>query len=82
MSSPVGSAVAASSTTTSRPPKSRVEPAERAEANSRISEIGKLPLEQDAAHHAADLAGGADDADPHAVAARAEAAQRGPRRGA
>ncbi len=40
MSRPLGSAVAASSTTTSRSPQARVEPAERAEAKNRSSETG------------------------------------------
>ena len=41
MSSPAGSAVAASSTVTSRSPNGSTVPAERAEAKKRISSIGK-----------------------------------------
>ena len=41
MSSPLGSAVAASSTVISLPRHGRVEPADRAEAKNRISAIGK-----------------------------------------
>ena len=64
MSSPRGSAVAASSTRTSTPSHGSVVPADRAEAKNRISSIGKRPLGEDAPHHAADLAGRSDDADP------------------
>ena len=63
MSRPLGSAVAASSTTISRSPNGSTVPAERAEAKNRISSAGKLALEQDLAHRDADLPGGADDAD-------------------
>ena len=68
MSSPVGSAVAASSTVISPSPQGRVLPAERAEAKNRSSLIGKFALGEDLPHHGADLAGRADDADPQAVA--------------
>ena len=63
MSSPLGSAVAASSTTTSRPANGSTVPAERAEAKKRISSTGKARSSEDLAHGDADLAGGADDAD-------------------
>ena len=68
MSRPVGSAVAASSTVISPSPHGRVLPAERAEAKNRSSLSGKLRSARICAHHGADLAGGADDADPQAVA--------------
>ena len=42
MSSPVGSAVAASSTTMSVPSNAKTEPALRAEAKNRISSMGKF----------------------------------------
>ena len=42
MSSPVGSASATSSTTTSRPCQGSVDPADRAEAKNRISATGKF----------------------------------------
>ena len=61
MSRPVGSAVSASSTTTSRSPHVIVVPAERAEAKNRISATGKSRSSEDPPHHGADLAGGADD---------------------
>ena len=67
MSRPGGSAVAASSTTTSRSPNGSTVPAERAEAKNRTSSTGKSALEQDLAHRDADLAGGADDADVDAA---------------
>ena len=68
MSRPVGSAVAASSTVISPSPHGSVLPAERAEAKNRSSLKREVPLGEDLAHHGADLAGGADDADPQAVA--------------
>ena len=64
MSRPDGSAVAASSTTTSRSPNGSVVPAERPEAKKRTSLGREVALEQDLPHHGADLAGRADDADP------------------
>ena len=64
MSMPAGSAVSASSTMTSRSPQAIVEPAERAEAKNRMSLDREVALEQDPAHHGADLTGGADDRDP------------------
>ena len=67
MSRPVGSAVAASSTVISPSPHGSVLPAERAEAKNRSSPSGKLRSARICAHHGADLAGGADDADPQAV---------------
>ena len=66
MSSPVGSAVAASSTVISRPAKGRVVPAERAEAKKRTSSAGNDPLGEDLPHGDAHLPGGADDPDAKA----------------
>ena len=63
MSSPLGSAVAASSTVTSRSPKGSTVPAERAEAKNRTVADREVALDQDLAHRGADLAGGADHAD-------------------
>ena len=68
MSRPRQSAVAASSTTISPPSHGSVRPADRAEAKKRSSSTGKLALGQQRAHDAADLAGGADDADAHGAA--------------
>ena len=65
MSRPLGSAVEASSTTTSRPANGSTVPAERAEAKKRISSIGKPALLEDLAYGDADLAGRADHAEPH-----------------
>ena len=70
MSRPVGSAVAASSTVTSRSPNGSIVPAERAEAKNRISSTGKSRSAQDLAHRDADLAGGADDAESYGHAHR------------
>ena len=67
MSRPVGSAVAASSTTISPSPHGSVVPADRAEAKNRISAIGNAALGEQPAHDAADLTGRADDADPQAA---------------
>jgi hypothetical protein len=61
MSMPLGSAVAASSTTTSRPPTASVEPADRALANRRRPVQRQPALGEQAQHDGADLAGGADD---------------------
>ena len=47
----------ASSTGISVPRKGRTRPAERAEAKSRSSSSGKVPLLEDRPHHAADLPG-------------------------
>ena len=69
MSRPVGSAVAASSTTISPPPHGRVVPADRAEAKNRMLADREVPLGQDLAHDAADLTGRADDADAQAALA-------------
>ncbi len=63
---PETSAVAASSTTTSRPAKVSVLPAERAEAKKRISSMGKARSARIARMTDAHLAGGSDDADPEA----------------
>ena len=68
MSMPERSAVAASSTTISSPLNGRVVPAERAEAKKRMLCDREVALLEQAAHHAADLAGRADDADAYAVA--------------
>ena len=67
MSRPDGSAVAASSTTISPPRKGSVVPAERAEAKKRSSSDREVALVEEVAHDGADLAGRADDADPHAM---------------
>ena len=67
MSRPVGSAVAASSTTMSPSPHGSVVPADRAEAKKRISAIGKSRSAEQPAHDAADLPGRADDADAQAA---------------
>ena len=71
MSSPAGSAVAASSTRDrAAPAHGSVVPAERAEAKNRMRCQRKVALGQQLAHHAADLTGRADDADPSAAAHR------------
>ncbi len=69
-SSPVGSAVEASSTVISPSPQGRVVPAERAEAKNRIEASGKSALGQDLPHRHADLPGGADDAQVQRAAHR------------
>ena len=63
MSSPVGSAVSASSTTMSVPFHGRVVPAERADAKYRISADREVALVEQAAHDAADLTRCSDDTD-------------------
>ena len=55
----------ASSTTISVPFHGSVRPADRAEAKKRSSSTGKLRSSSSGSHHAADLAGGADDTDAH-----------------
>ncbi len=61
-SSPVGSAVEASSTVISPSPQGRVVPAERAEAKNRIEASGKPRSARICRIATPDLAGGADDA--------------------
>ena len=58
MSRPVGSAVAASSTSISWPRKGSLRPCERAEAKNRTVVAGKSRSSSSAAHHLAHLTGG------------------------
>ncbi len=63
MSMPDGSAVSESSTTICSPRNGRVVPAERALAKKRTLVGREGALLEQATHHGADLAGGADDGD-------------------
>ena len=55
--------VATSSMTICSPRNSSSLPAEREEAKNRTLSAGEVPLDEDVAHDATDLAGGSDDSD-------------------